>query len=101
MFVFTQMDPTNFSLGKFDPRRPPAFKMEMKHQEPQEEKIPIRAMVPLKIAKKHCPRQHQPYELPSWGQIKTLTNKAENLVSQQGRPRSPEYIFLLAYVSQT
>ena len=101
MFVFTQMDPTNFSLGKFDPRRPPAFKMEMKHQEPQEEKIPIRAMVPLKIAKKHCPRQHQPYELPSWGQIKTLTNEPENLVSQQGMPQSPEYTFLLACASQT
>ena len=79
----------------------PSIQIETKHQEPQEEKIPIRAMVPLKIAKKHCPQQHQPCELPSWGQIKTLTNKAENLVSQQGRPRSPEYIFMLAYVSQT
>ena len=32
----------------------------------------------------------QPYDLSSWGQIKTLTNQAENLVSQQGLPQSPE-----------
>ena len=74
--------------------------MEMKQQEPQEEEIPIWAMVTLKISRKHRPRsQHQPYDLPSWGQIKTLTHKAENLVSQQGMPRSPEYIFLLACAS--
>ena len=58
-------------------------------------------MVALKISRKHCPWQRQPYDLPSWGQIKTLTNEAENLVSQQGMPRSLEYIFLLACVSQT
>ena len=81
MLVFPQMDPTNFFLRKFDPRGPPTFKMETKQQEPQEEEIPIWAMVALKISRKHCPRRHQPYDLPSWGQIKTLTNKAENLVS--------------------
>ena len=37
MLVFPQMDPTNFFLGKFDPRGPPTFKMEMKQQEPREE----------------------------------------------------------------
>ena len=37
MLVFPQMDPTNFFLGKFDPRGPPTFKMEIKQQEPQEE----------------------------------------------------------------
>ena len=67
--------------------------MEMKQQEPQKEEIPIWAMSALKISRKHRPRQHQPYDLP-WGQIKTLTNRAENLVSQQGLPRSPEYILL-------
>ena len=28
MLVFPQVDPTNFFLGKFDPRGAPAFKME-------------------------------------------------------------------------
>ena len=58
-------------------------------------------MVALKISRKHRPWQHEPYDFPSWGQIKTLTNEAENLVSQQEIPQSPEYIFLLACVSQT
>ena len=73
---------------------PLAFKMEMGQQGPQEEEIPIRAMAALKISRKHRPWRHQPYDLPTWGQIKTLTNRAENLVSQQGLPRSPEYILL-------
>ena len=68
--------------------------MEMKQQEPQEEEIPIWAVSTLKISRKHCPQQHHPYDLPTWGQIKTLTNRAENLVFQQGMPQSPEYIFL-------
>ena len=73
---------------------PPAFKIERKQQKPQEEEIPIWAMVALKISRKYHPRRHQPYGLPTWGQIKTLTKWAENLVFQQGMPRSPEYIFL-------
>ena len=68
--------------------------METGQQGPQEEEIPIRAMSALKISRKHRPRRHQPYDLPTWGQIKTLTNQAENLVSQQEIPRSPEYILL-------
>ena len=75
---------------RFDPRGPLAFKMEMKQLEPQEEEIPIRAMSALKISRKHRPQRHHPYYLPTWGQIKTLTNRAENLVSQQGLPPSPE-----------
>lgn len=60
----------------------------------------------LKISRKHRPWQHQPYDLPSWRQIKTLTNQAENLISQQEMPRSPENIFvamlaLLAFTSPT
>ena len=44
------------------------------------------------------------HDLPTWGQIKTLTNQAENLVSQQGMPWNPENIFvamlaLLAFAS--
>ena len=44
------------------------------------------------------------FDLPTWGQIKTLTNQAENMVSQQGVPRDPENIFvamvaLLAFAS--
>ena len=68
--------------------------MQMEQQGPQEEEIPIWAMAALKISRKHCPRQHHPYDLPTWGQIKTLTNQAENLASQQGIPQSPEYILL-------
>ena len=97
MLVFPQMDPPNshgFLFGRFDPRGPPAFKIEVKQQISQEEEIPIWAMAALKISRKHHPRQHQPYDLSTWGQIKTLTNRAENLVSQQGMPQSPEYILL-------
>ena len=68
--------------------------MEMGQQGRQEEEIPTWAMVALKISRKHHPRWHQPYGLPTWGQIKTLTNQAENLVSQRGLPPSPEYILL-------
>ena len=86
MLVFPQMDPTNshgFLFGRFNPREPLAFKMEMGQQGPQEEEIPIRAMAALKISRKRRPWRHQPSDLPTWGQIKTLTNGAENLVSQQ------------------
>ena len=58
----------------FSSKISPVFKMQMK-QEPQEEEIPIRTMAALKISRKDCPRQHQPYDLPTWGQIKTLTNQ--------------------------
>ena len=97
MLVFPQMDPKNshgFLFRRFDPRGPPAFKMEMGQQERQEEEIPVRAMSVLKISKKHLPRWPHPYDLPTWGQIKTLTNRAENLVSLQEMPQSPEYILL-------
>ena len=93
MLVFPQMDPTNsrsFLRGKFIPRGPPAFKMEMKQQEPQEKEIPIWAIEDLKISRKHHPQRHQPYDLPTWGQITTLTNQVKNLISQQGMPQSPE-----------
>ena len=61
-------------------------------------------MATLKISEKRHTRGHRPYDLPTWGQIKTLTNQAENLVSQQGMPRNPENIFvamlaLLAFAS--
>ena len=44
------------------------------------------------------------HDFPTWGQIKTLTNQDENLVSQQGMPQNPENIFvsmlaLLAFAS--
>ena len=97
MLVFPQVDPTNshgFLFRRFDPRGPPAFKMETGQQGPQEEEIPIRAMSALKISRKHRPGRHQPYDLPSWRQIKTLTNQAENLVSQQGMPWSPENLLI-------
>ena len=80
------------------------FKIKTKRQNPRDEKIPIQAMAALKISKKHRPQHHRPQDLPIWGQIKTLTNQAENLVSQQGMPWNPENIFvamlaLLAFAS--
>ena len=90
--VFPQMDPTNshgFLFRRFDPRGPPAFKMETGQQGPQEEEISVRATVAVKISRKHHHQRHQPYDLPTWGQIKTRTNRAENLIFQQEMPRSP------------
>ena len=84
MLAYPQMDPTNlhgFLFRIFDPRGPPVFKMETGQQGHQEEETPIRAMAALKISRKHRPQRHHPYYLPTWGQIKTLTNRAENLVS--------------------
>ena len=92
------MDPTNshgFLFGRFNLRGPPAFKLETKQQKPQEEEIPIQAMATLKISKTRCTQCPRPYDLPTWGQIKTLTNQAENLISQQGMPQNPENIFFL------
>ena len=61
-------------------------------------------MATLKISQNRHTGCHRPYDLPTWGQIKTLTNQAENLVYQQGMPRNPENIFvamlsLLAFAS--
>ena len=47
-------------------------------------------MAALEISKKCLTQRHLPHDLPTWGQIKTLTNQAENLVSQQGMPWNPE-----------
>ena len=95
MLVFPQMDPKSshgFLFGRSEAGGPPAFKIEKRQQKPQEEEIPIRAMTALKISRKGHSWRHQPYDLPSWGQIKTLTNQAENLVSPQGIPRNPENV---------
>ena len=64
----------SLQIFKFDPMGSPAFKMEMKQQEPQEEEIPIQAMSALKIYRKHHPQGDHPFDLPTWGQRKTLTN---------------------------
>ena len=69
--------------------------MEAKQQEPQDKEIPIQAMSVLKISRKYHPQRHQPYDLPTWGQIKTLTNQVKNLISQQGMPQSPETLSLM------
>ena len=53
MHVFPQMDPTNshgFLFRRFNPRELPAFKMQIKQQKTQEEEIPIRVMLALKIS---------------------------------------------------
>ena len=97
MLLFLQMDPTNsydFLFRRFNLRGPPTFKLETKQQKPQEEEIPIQAMAALKISQKRRTWHHRPYDLPTWGQIKTLTSQAENVISQQGMPRNPENIFL-------
>ena len=97
MLLFLQMDPTNlydFLFRRFNLRAPPSFRLEMIQQKPQEEEIPIQAMATLKISKKHHTQCHRPYDLPTWGQIKTLTNQTENLISQQGMPQNPENILL-------
>ena len=104
MLLFLQMDPTNlydFLFRRFNLRAPPSFRLEMIQQKPQEEEIPIQAMATLKISNKHHTQCHRPYDLPTWGQIKTLTNQTENLISQQGMPRNPENIFvaMLAFAS--
>ena len=83
-----------FLFGRSDPRGPPAIETETKEQKCWEEEIPIQAMAALKISRKHHPRWHQPFYLPSWGQIKTLINKAENLISQQRIPWSPENLLI-------
>ena len=96
MLLFLQMDPRSshgFLFRRFDLRGPPTFKLEMKQQKPQEEEIPIQAVAALKIYKKRRTRLHRPHDLPTWGQIKTLTNQAEPLISQQGMPQNPENIF--------
>ena len=89
-----------FPLWRSAPEEPLAFKIEKKRWNPQEE-FPVQAMVTWKVSKKHSTRGHRPYDIPTWGQIKTLTNQAENLVSQQGMPRNPENIFvtMLAFAS--
>ena len=97
MLVFLQTDPTKsvgFLSRKSTPGEPPTFKIEKKWLNPQEEKFPVQAMVALKISKKCHTQHHRRYDLPTWGQIKTLTNQAENLASQQGMPWNPENIFV-------
>ena len=42
MLVFPQLDPTHshgFLLGKFNPRGPPTFKIDMKQEEPRRKKF--------------------------------------------------------------
>ena len=56
-------------------------------------------MVALNISKKHHPRQYQPYNLPSWRQIKTLTNQTKNLVSQQKMPKNPKNLTMLTLLA--
>ena len=84
MLAFLQMDPTKSLgslFGRSTPGEPPAFKIERKRQNTREEEVPVQSMVALKISKKCCTQRHRPHDLPTWGQIKTLTNQAENLVS--------------------
>ena len=97
MLTFFQIDLMK-SVGSFfrrsAPREPPTFKTERKKRNPQEEEVPVQAMAALEISKKCRTQCYLPHDLPTWGQIKTLTNQAENLVSQQGMPWNPENIFV-------
>ena len=97
MLIFFQMDPTKSVSSFFKrsaPRELPAFKIERKRQNPRKEEVPKQAIVAVEISKKHCAQHHLPRDLPPWRQIKTLTNQAENLVSQQEMPQNPENIFV-------
>ena len=80
-------------LQKIHPQRTTNIQ-DRKKQNPQEEEVPVQAMAALEISKKCCTQRHLPHDPPTWRQIKTLTNKGENLVSQQGMPRNPENIFV-------
>ena len=91
MLVFPQWIQQTFSLENLTQGGPRHSKW--KQQKPWEEEVPIQATAALKISRKH-PQQHQPYDLPTWGQIKTLTNQIKNLISQQGMPQSPETLSL-------
>ena len=89
-------------LQKIRPKGSPAFEIETKQQptlKKKKKKSPIRAMVALKISKKHHPWWYQPYNLPSWRQIKTLTNQTKNLVSQQKMPQSPKSLTMLTLLA--
>ena len=88
MLVFPRWIQQTFSLENSTQGGPQHSKW--RQQELQEEEIPVQAMAALKISRKHHPRGHQPYDLPTWGQIKTLINKAEDLISQQEMSQSPE-----------
>ena len=82
MLLFLQMDPTSshdFLFRRFNLRGPPSVQTrdETAKKKNPEEKIPIQSMVTLKISKKRRTRRHRPYDLPTWGQIKTLTNQTE------------------------
>ena len=77
MPVFLQMDPTKSVgslFGRSTPGEPPVFKTQGKRQNPWEEEFPVQAMAALKISKKRYTRHHQTYDLPTWGQVKNLTN---------------------------
>ena len=90
------MDPTNFFLGKFDPRGPPlGIQNGDEITRTPGGRNSNMAMAALKISRKCCPQQHQPYNLPTWGQMKTLTNEVKNLVSQQEMPQSPENLLTM------
>ena len=104
MLVFLQMDPTNshgFLFRRFNLMGPPTFKLEMKQQKPQEEEIPVQVTAALKISKKCRTRCLRPYDLPTWREVKTLTNQAENLISQQGMLQNHKNIFvrMLAFLA--
>ena len=78
MLVFLQIDPTKSVgslFGRSAPGETPAFKIDKKRRNPQEEEFPVQAMATLKLSKKCCTWGHRHYDLPTWGQIKTLLIK--------------------------
>ena len=75
MLVFLRMDPTKSVrslFGRSAPGEPPAFKIEKKLQNPQEEEIPVQSMAALKISKRGHTRCHRPYDLLMGGTDKNL-----------------------------
>ena len=66
----------------------------MKQQKPQEEEIPVQVTAALNISKMCHTGCHRPYDLPTWREVKTLTNQVENLISQRGMLQNHENIFV-------
>ena len=104
MLLFLQTDPANshgFLFRRFDLRGAPNIQTRDKTPKTPRDRNSNTSHGSFKSFQKHHTQCHRPYDFPTLGQIKTLANQAENLVSQQGMPWNPENIFvtMLAFAS--
>ena len=96
MLVFPQMDPTNsqgFLFG-IRPKGAPSIQNGDETTKTPGRRNSNMGHVGSKDLQEDRSRRHQSYDLPTWGQIKTLTNQVKNLASQQGMPQSPENLLI-------